>query len=138
MPPVQLPYGRKHAIVVVGCMRYHSACHAENFNKLGATKMYLDPGFGSMIIQVLIASLAACAVFFGVFRTKIAAFFKSKRNKGDDAAADDDNDDFDDDFDDDDISDDDAAGDDVNDDDFDDDDVSDDDAVVGNEDVDDE
>ena len=89
--------------------------------------MYLDPGFGSMIIQVLIASLAACAVFFGVFRTKIAAFFKSKRNKGDESIDDDYADD---------VSDDDYADGD-NDDDFDDDDVSDDDAV-DNEDVDDE
>jgi uncharacterized protein (DUF2062 family) len=38
--------------------------------------MYLDPGFGSMVIQALIASLAAVATIFGIFRTKIMAFFK--------------------------------------------------------------
>jgi len=43
--------------------------------------MYLDPGFGSMLIQMLIASLAAVAVGFGVFRHKIIAFFS--KNKGD-------------------------------------------------------
>lgn len=43
--------------------------------------MYLDPGFGSMLIQVLIASLAAAGAMFAMFRGKIMAFFKkSKKN----------------------------------------------------------
>ena len=41
--------------------------------------MYLDPAFGSMIIQALIASLAALAVGIGIFRARIANFFR--RNK---------------------------------------------------------
>ena len=49
--------------------------------------MYLDPGFGSMLIQLLVASIAAAAVMFGVFRSKIAAFFR-KRKKGPDEGAD--------------------------------------------------
>ena len=41
--------------------------------------MYLDPGFGSMLIQLLIAFLAAAGVMLGIFRTRIRAFFQ--RNK---------------------------------------------------------
>jgi len=41
--------------------------------------MYLDPGFGSMIIQGLIASLAALATIFGIFRAKIFAFFRKDK-----------------------------------------------------------
>ena len=41
--------------------------------------MYLDPGFGSMLIQALVASLAALIVGFGIFRARIIAFFR--RNK---------------------------------------------------------
>ena len=40
--------------------------------------MYLDPGFGSMLIQALIASVAALAVGFGIFRHKIVGLFKKK------------------------------------------------------------
>ena len=43
--------------------------------------MYLDPGFGSMLIQLLVASLAALAVGFGVFRQKIKAIFSKGKRK---------------------------------------------------------
>ena len=50
--------------------------------------MYLDPGFGSLIIQMLVASFAAAAAMFGIFRVKIATFFKrgkrSTKEKTDD------------------------------------------------------
>jgi hypothetical protein len=42
--------------------------------------MYLDPGFGSMLIQVLVASFAALAAMLGIFRAKIIAFFKRSKN----------------------------------------------------------
>ena len=42
--------------------------------------MYLDPGFGSMLIQMLVASLAAVAVGFGIFRHKIKSFFSKNKN----------------------------------------------------------
>ena len=43
--------------------------------------MYLDPGFGSMVIQLLVASIAAAVAFIGIFRQKITAFFSKKKNK---------------------------------------------------------
>jgi hypothetical protein len=43
--------------------------------------MYLDPGFGSMLIQVLIASLAGLVAGFGIFRTRIIAFFRKKKRE---------------------------------------------------------
>jgi len=42
--------------------------------------MYLDPGFGSMIIQVLIALLASFGAYIIIIRKKIISFF-SKKNK---------------------------------------------------------
>ena len=42
--------------------------------------MYLDPGFGSMIIQMVIAGIAVAGAYFFVVRTKIGAFFSRKRN----------------------------------------------------------
>ena len=41
--------------------------------------MYLDPGFGSMVIQVLVASFAGVTVTFGIYRAKIVAFFKKDK-----------------------------------------------------------
>jgi len=42
--------------------------------------MYLDPGVGSMLIQVLIASFAAIAVGFGIFCQRIKALFIKDKN----------------------------------------------------------
>ena len=45
--------------------------------------MYLDPGFGSMLIQMLIAGIAAAGVMLGVFRHRIALFFSRRKSSGD-------------------------------------------------------
>jgi hypothetical protein len=42
--------------------------------------MYLDPGFGSMLIQIVAASFAALATMLGIFRHKVKAFFNRKKN----------------------------------------------------------
>lgn len=41
--------------------------------------MYFDPGFGSMVIQALLAALATCGAVFILFRDKIKAFFSKKK-----------------------------------------------------------
>lgn len=41
--------------------------------------MYLDPGFGSMIIQGLIALIAGCGAYLIIIRKKIVAFFKVRK-----------------------------------------------------------
>ena len=47
--------------------------------------MYLDPGFGSMAIQLIVAGFAAVGAYLFIIRNKIAQFFKKK--KGGDAEA---------------------------------------------------
>ena len=43
--------------------------------------MYLDPGFGSMVIQMVVAGLAAAAAVLYIARNKIKNFFsKNKAN----------------------------------------------------------
>lgn len=43
--------------------------------------MYLDPGFGSMIIQVIIAFIAAFGAYIVIIRKKIYSFvFRKKPN----------------------------------------------------------
>jgi len=37
--------------------------------------MYLDPGFGSMVIQLAIGGIAALGTGFFLFRERIKAFF---------------------------------------------------------------
>lgn len=37
---------------------------------------YLDPGTGSMIIQVVLGAIAGMAIFFKVFWRRIVSFFK--------------------------------------------------------------
>jgi len=44
--------------------------------------MYLDPGFGSMVIQALVASLAAGGVMAGIFWNRIKAFFTRGKKSG--------------------------------------------------------
>jgi len=55
------------------------------------TYAYLDPGTGSMVIQAVIAALAAVGVSIGVFRVRVKAFLSrlvgrrsSKEHKSDD------------------------------------------------------
>lgn len=38
--------------------------------------MYFDPGTGSMIVQIIIASIAGVGAFFITFKTTIINFFK--------------------------------------------------------------
>ena len=40
--------------------------------------MYLDPGFGSMLIQAVIAVIAAGGAYLLMFRKRIASFFKGR------------------------------------------------------------
>ncbi len=44
--------------------------------------MYFDPGSGSVIIQILLASLATIGTFFVMFKTKIKSFFHKKKDSG--------------------------------------------------------
>ena len=41
--------------------------------------MYLDPGFGSMLIQAVVAVIAAGGAYLLLFRKNIQNFFKKKR-----------------------------------------------------------
>jgi hypothetical protein len=41
--------------------------------------MYLDPGFGSMIIQGIVAALAASGAYLILIRKKVIAFFQSRK-----------------------------------------------------------
>jgi hypothetical protein len=42
--------------------------------------LYLDPGSGSLLIQLLIAALAGLAIFFGSNWRKIKRLFKKNRD----------------------------------------------------------
>jgi hypothetical protein len=55
--------------------------------------LYLDPGSGSLLIQLLIAALAGLAIFFGSNWRKIKRMFKKDKeqdNAGDNEDEDDD------------------------------------------------
>lgn len=41
--------------------------------------MYLDPGFGSMLIQGIVAALAAGGAYLILMRKKIVAFFQNRK-----------------------------------------------------------
>jgi hypothetical protein len=43
--------------------------------------MYLDPGFGSMLIQALIGLIAVAGSSFYLFRQRIKVFFQDRKNK---------------------------------------------------------
>jgi uncharacterized membrane protein len=43
--------------------------------------IYLDPGSGSLLIQLLIAALAGLAIFFGSNWRKIKRLFKKDKTK---------------------------------------------------------
>ena len=40
--------------------------------------MYLDPGFGQMLVQVIIAALAVCGGYFFVIKKKLHSMFSKK------------------------------------------------------------
>ena len=46
--------------------------------------MYLDPGFAQMVIQVVVAAVAAGGAYLLLFRNKVRSLFK--KNKKADAA----------------------------------------------------
>ena len=54
---------------------------------------YIDPGTGSMIVQAVIAAIAAVSVSIGIFRRRLVSFFgrifgrKSSGDKGGDGAS---------------------------------------------------
>jgi hypothetical protein len=43
--------------------------------------MYLDPGFGSMVIQALVGLIAVAGTSFFMFRQKIKALIHGRKNK---------------------------------------------------------
>jgi len=54
--------------------------------------MYLDPGFGSMVIQLLLAGFAVLGTCFYFFRDKIKSLFKKNKAAEDTTASPDAND----------------------------------------------
>lgn len=57
------------------------------FSILGREQGYLDPGSGSYIIQLIIASLMGALFMLGVYRRRVTDFFRnlfSKRSNNDD------------------------------------------------------
>ena len=38
--------------------------------------MYFDPGTGSMLVQIILATIAGVGAFFVTFKSSIIAFFK--------------------------------------------------------------
>ena len=63
----------KFLCLIVGLISYTSPAYA-----------YLDPGTGSMLLQGLIAGLAAIISFLSIYWQKVKAFFGKKKeiNKG--------------------------------------------------------
>jgi hypothetical protein len=47
---------------------------------VGGFFMYLDPGFGSMVIQIIIASIATFSAYFIVVKRKAFAIFRRKNS----------------------------------------------------------
>lgn len=43
--------------------------------------MHIDPGFGSIIFQFLVASIAMLGAWFFMFSCKILSFFLGRKNK---------------------------------------------------------
>lgn len=41
--------------------------------------MYLDPGFGSMVVQAILASIAGLAAVFYLLKNRISGFFKKNK-----------------------------------------------------------
>ena len=50
--------------------------------------MYLDPGFGSMVIQLVVAGIAAAGAFLFMARSRIKEFFRKRKEKGNGEAGD--------------------------------------------------
>ncbi|MDR2509176.1 MAG: hypothetical protein LBC77_00870 [Spirochaetaceae bacterium] len=63
-------------------MRYWKRIH----KILQEDYMYLDPGFGSLLIQGIIGAVAVMGSSFFLFRQKIKAFFSRNQDKAENAA----------------------------------------------------
>ncbi len=48
--------------------------------------MYLDPGFGSMVIQAIVAAVAAVSAYFLIFRKKITGKVHPDKQNAEQAA----------------------------------------------------
>ena len=48
--------------------------------------MYTDPSFGPMIIQFLVAGLAAIGMYFAIFRNKFTSLFSKKKTKNEEVS----------------------------------------------------
>ena len=55
--------------------------------------LYLDPGSGSLLIQLLIAVLAGLAIFFGSNWRKVKRLFKKNKDQDDESDNEDEDDD---------------------------------------------
>ena len=53
--------------------------NAETYLGKVAYDMYLDPGFGQMIIQVVVAAIAVGGAYFVLFKSKLRSFFKKDK-----------------------------------------------------------
>lgn len=43
--------------------------------------MYFDPGTGSLLIQLLVASIASVGAFFALFRKKLVSILKREKKE---------------------------------------------------------
>ena len=61
-----------------------SACMFLSLVFVGQAYAYIDPGTGSMIVQAMIAAVAAAGVTIGIFWSRVRSFFSrffgSKKN----------------------------------------------------------
>ena len=44
--------------------------------------IYIDPGIGSMAVQVIVGAIAACSAALYMFRQKITKFFEQLKESG--------------------------------------------------------
>lgn len=58
------------------CMRY---LYMKTYI-IGGVKLYIDPGFGSMIIQFVVATIAVLGGGLYVFKNKIKSFLSKDRS----------------------------------------------------------
>lgn len=57
-------------------------CYTKEVIKIkGDDVMYFDPGTGSMLVQVIIATMAGVGAFFVTFKTNFLTLIKGKRKK---------------------------------------------------------
>jgi hypothetical protein len=57
-------------------------CAVLSFIFVNRAYAYIDPGTGSMIVQAIIAAIAAVSVSIGVFRRQVASFFSRLFRRG--------------------------------------------------------